>query len=168
MNIKSHLRRKYALRQGNFTEIVLSVNPVIITPKSIMKTNVLDVINSIGSSLGLWLGFSIFTIFQHSTGIMWITSHAKGSYIWPWQLLDLLFSLPLLLSLFTVFFNEHFKYLLYKNRTFILFALFSQIKETANHVQRHMTRPMRKKRAYLDIQICLPSPLTIFNTDCDH
>ena len=69
VKINSHLRSKYILRQGNYTEVVLNVNPVLITTKSIMKTNAFDVINSIGSSLGLWLGFSIFTIFQNLTGI---------------------------------------------------------------------------------------------------
>ena len=29
-----------------------------------MKTSLFDVVNNIGSSLGLWLGLSIFSIFQ--------------------------------------------------------------------------------------------------------
>ena len=61
--INSYVKSK-ANSTKDYQEIILNINPDIITYKSIMKTSLFDVVNNIGSSLGLWLGFSIFAIFQ--------------------------------------------------------------------------------------------------------
>ena len=63
VKIKSQLNTKIKLDLGT-TNLIFMFNPTVIMTKSIMKTSLFDVINNIGSSMGLWLGISIFSIFQ--------------------------------------------------------------------------------------------------------
>ena len=63
VKIKSQLNTKLQLGLGT-TTLAFNVNPTVIMTRSIMKTSLFDVINNVGSSMGLWLGISIFSIFQ--------------------------------------------------------------------------------------------------------
>ena len=63
IKIKSEFSTNFNL--GYYTSTIdINFNPIIKTTKSILKTDVMDVINNVGSSMGLWLGFSTFSIFQ--------------------------------------------------------------------------------------------------------
>ena len=57
MNIKMKTNLKWKKVELNF-------NPDVRMTKSILKTDTFDVLNNIGSSMGFWLGCSIFSIFQ--------------------------------------------------------------------------------------------------------
>ena len=63
VKIKSQLKTKLKL-DFKATRLSFNVNPTVIMARSIMKTSLFDVINNIGSSMGLWLGISIFALFQ--------------------------------------------------------------------------------------------------------
>ena len=45
-------------------KVELNFDPNVRMTKSILKTGTFDVLNNIGSSMGFWLGCSIFSIFQ--------------------------------------------------------------------------------------------------------
>ena len=51
--------RTYVLRN-----ILLNFEPIVRVQKSIPKMTMLNVINDIGSSMGLWLGLSTYSIFE--------------------------------------------------------------------------------------------------------
>ena len=51
--------RRYMLRN-----LVLNFGPIVRVQKSIRKMTMLNVINDIGSSMGLWLGLSTYSIFK--------------------------------------------------------------------------------------------------------
>ena len=44
--------------------VVLNFRPTVLVTKSIPKVTFVTVINDIGSSMGLWLGASVFSIFK--------------------------------------------------------------------------------------------------------
>ena len=61
--------------------VILNFRPTVQVTKSIPKVTFVTVINDIGSSMGLWLGASVFSIFKmvKAAPAQWSSSYADSS-----------------------------------------------------------------------------------------
>ena len=86
----------------NFTRYIFNFNPKVKVIKSILKTSLLDVGNTLGSSIGLWLGFSTFSIFQafKEVGVKFFRKHCEDQNIYVHKIGFVLISIIFGLSQF--------------------------------------------------------------------
>ena len=68
VTITSKLKSHFKVNLYNETVVNVNFNPSVMVTKSILKTSPFDLINNMGSSMGLWLGISVFSIFQIFNG----------------------------------------------------------------------------------------------------
>ena len=105
MKIKSKKRTKVMKTKSDKSAIIfLDFNPIVSNTKSILKVSQLDLMVNIGSSLGLWLGLSLFSSFQ---SILDIDRVLKIGRLGQETFLPI-FGVTLFLLVFTLFFFIHF------------------------------------------------------------
>ena len=68
--------RTYVLRN-----ILLNFEPIVRVQKSIPKMTMLNVINDIGSSMGLWLGVSTYSVFKMLQSVSYAWGNEKVATI---------------------------------------------------------------------------------------
>ena len=57
--------------------MIFNFEPIVRVKKSIPQMTMLNVINDIGSSMGLWLGFSIYSVFKMLQFASYAWGHKK-------------------------------------------------------------------------------------------
>ena len=62
--INSHLKEAVYSSSITRTRVILNFNPKVTVTQSILEITLFDVINNIGSSMGLWIGISVFSTFK--------------------------------------------------------------------------------------------------------
>ena len=65
VTVNSQLKHaNYNVGNSSMAQIILTFNPEVKVTKSIQEITLFEVINNIGSSMGLWVGISVFSIFK--------------------------------------------------------------------------------------------------------